>query len=136
MSVLAELRDYERRVIERLNELKPLVDEYQELEKLAERLGLERTPPAAGQSRRSGRTRTRSSTRSAPRRATSRRATPGRKPQRREQVLQLVNQRPGITVPDVAKEIGVDSTGLYRVVRQLQKEGLVSKSGMQLTPGG
>ena len=118
MSVLAELRDYERRVIERLNELKPLVEEYQELEQLATRLGLERTPAGAG----------------APRRPARARRAPGRAPQRREQVLRLVRAHPGITVPDIAREIGVDPTGLYRVVRQLIKDGLVTKSGMELSP--
>jgi DNA-binding MarR family transcriptional regulator len=47
-----------------------------------------------------------------------------------------VQKRPGVTVPDIAKEIGVDPTGLYRVVRQLEEDGLVSKSGMQLTAKG
>lgn len=131
MSVLEELREYERRVIERLNELKPLVDEYHQLEQLAERLGLDRD--ATAKPRRQSRPVKRSRTTTAlP--GSSRGAKPGRKPHRRDQVLQLINERPGITVPDLGKAIGVDPTGLYRVVRQLEKEGLVTKSGMEVSP--
>jgi hypothetical protein len=135
MSVLAELRDYERRVLERLAELKPLVDEYQELEQVAARLGLERTSRPAAE-RKPGRARSGSAAKPAPRRAGRRPGTPGRKPQRREQILTLVRERPGITVPEIAGEIGVDPTGLYRVVRQLEKDGLVSKTGRELTVPG
>ncbi len=41
MSVLNELCELESRVRSRLSELGPLVDEYRELEKVAQRLGIE-----------------------------------------------------------------------------------------------
>jgi MarR family len=132
MSLLNDLRDYEKRVSDRLAELRPLVAEYQELERLAERLGLDTAPapgsrraPSAKPARRASRA-TSSSGR--------RRGRPGRKPQRRDQVLGLVKERPGITVPDIAKQLQVEPTGLYRVVRQLEKEGAIKKTGMELTP--
>jgi membrane protein involved in colicin uptake len=42
MSVLDQVRGLERQVLQRLRELRPLVAEYRDLEKLAERLGLKR----------------------------------------------------------------------------------------------
>jgi DNA-binding Lrp family transcriptional regulator len=35
-------------------------------------------------------------------------------------------------VPELGKELGVDPTGLYRVVRQLQTDGVIEKKGMAL----
>src|SRR4051794_9125507 len=46
MSVLDQLRGVERQVLGRLRELRPLVDEYRDLEKVAERLGLRRDESA------------------------------------------------------------------------------------------
>jgi hypothetical protein len=51
MSVLDQLRSLEQQVLERLRELRPLVAEYRDLEKVAERLGLKREddePSGAG----------------------------------------------------------------------------------------
>lgn len=42
MSVLDQVRALEQQVLQRLRELRPLVDEYRDLEKVAERLGLKR----------------------------------------------------------------------------------------------
>ncbi|MBD0283487.1 MAG: winged helix-turn-helix transcriptional regulator, partial [Thermoleophilaceae bacterium] len=54
---------------------------------------------------------------------------------RREQDgLRLVNQRPGITVRQIANELGLDPTGLYRPVRKLEQEGAISKRGAALQP--
>jgi Winged helix-turn-helix DNA-binding len=125
-SVLDELRSFEKRVTDRLAELRPLVDEYQELERLAERLGLDATPAPAAPPRRAR------PPRKAPA-APRRRGTPGRKPERREQVLERVRRKPGITVPEIAKDLAVDPTGLYRVVRRLEKDGVIAKNGMELT---
>ena len=125
MSVLEDLKSMEQRVMRRLGELRPLVEEYQELEKVARRLGLDTTQPARrkpSKGRRAG-----------GRRLATRRSTGGRV-QRRDQVLALVNERPGITVPEIAKELKVDPTGLYRVVRQLQGDGAIEKEGTALRP--
>src|SRR3954454_13327121 len=46
MSVLDQVRALERQVQKRLRELGPLVAEYRDLEKVAERLGLKRDDPA------------------------------------------------------------------------------------------
>jgi predicted transcriptional regulator len=49
-------------------------------------------------------------------------------------VLRLVQDRPGITVKTIAAELDVDATNLYRHVRKLQHDGLITKHGMALQP--
>ena len=75
------------------------------------------------------------------RRARSLRSSPGNRPtgssatsRRQQDVLRLVKQRPGITVSEVAKELGVDATGLYRPVRKLEQDGAIIKRGVALQP--
>ena len=149
MSVLAQFRDAEERVKQRLKELEPAVAEYRELEQVAQRLGIK--TQADGDGRRAtsaqvGRRPTRrAATRSGPKRASAasgadrarrsagRSAAPG---QREQQMLALVRERPGITVAEVAAEIGVDATGLYRVVRRLEQRGTLRKRGRSLEPTG
>ena len=53
---------------------------------------------------------------------------------RQQDVLRLVNQRPGITVREIGDELGVDPTSLYRPVRKLEQEGAISKRGAALEP--
>jgi len=49
-------------------------------------------------------------------------------------VLRLVGENPGITVREIGERLGVDATGLYRVVKQLTDEGRVRKEGVRLQP--
>jgi CRP-like cAMP-binding protein len=133
VSVLDELRALEEQIVTRLRELEPMVAEYQELRAAAERLGIEYAPGAApsGASRKAP-TRSTSTRRTRPtprRRSRSRRL-------RRDQVLAAVRAQAGITVPDIGKRLGVDPTGLYRVVRQLEQEGEIVKDGRELRPAG
>ena len=145
MSVLDDFRDAEQRVAKRLKELAPAVAEYRELEEVAQRLGIEpaAAPPATkrASTRRNG-TRARatkpaaapatsSSAKSGSRRSRSN-ARPG---QRGEQLIELVRARPGITVRDAGKELGVDPTGLYRVVHRLEQGGQLRKNGRALELG-
>ena len=51
------------------------------------------------------------------------RAGSSRASRRQQDVLRLVKQRPGITVSEIAKELGVDATGLYRPVYKLEQQG-------------
>jgi DNA-binding MarR family transcriptional regulator len=62
------------------------------------------------------------------------RAGSSRTSRRQQDVLRLVNQRPGITVSEIAKELGVDSTGLYRPVHKLERDGAIIKRGAALQP--
>jgi hypothetical protein len=45
-----------------------------------------------------------------------------------------VRGRPGLTVRQAAQELGVDPTGLYPVVRRLEKRGDLRKNGRALEP--
>ena len=149
MSVLDEFRDVEQRVVQRLKELEPAVAEYRELEQVAARLGI-KTPQSDGRDRQSAPVATRSRTR----RATAKQATGGQPAapaaarraggarrgaapgQREQQMLALVRERPGITVAEVAQRLGVDATGLYRIVRRLEERGSIRKNGRNLEPVG
>ena len=138
MNVLDDLRSLEERVIARMRELEPLIQEYKELEDLAKRLQID-PARATGTTRKSATPSRRTSTgRSAraggARSGTRRKRSIARPGQRRDQVLAMVKQQPGVTVPDIAKSIGVDPTGLYRVVRALEQEGQIKKDGKALTP--
>jgi DNA-binding MarR family transcriptional regulator len=55
-------------------------------------------------------------------------------PRREQDVLRLVNQRPGITVSQITKELGVDATGLYRPVHKLEPAGAIIKRAWRFSP--
>jgi hypothetical protein len=128
LTVLEDLEAIEQRLTARIRELRPMLEEYRELEAAARRLGIDvdAIKPASRSSSRTTRRR-----RAKPARTRSR--STGRV-QRRDQVLALINERPGISVSGIGRELGVDPTGLYRVVRQLQEEGAVKKDGLALQP--
>jgi hypothetical protein len=153
MSVVDDLRGLESRVAKRLKELRPLVEEYRELEQVAQRLGIGEGDRSAGESSATrDATASRRSTRSASERAgstdskrgrrrSSRSTTPRRTASasragngRQQQVAELVKQRPGVTVRELGVELGVDPTSLYRVVRRLEQDGTIKKQGRQLQP--
>jgi DNA-binding MarR family transcriptional regulator len=62
------------------------------------------------------------------------RAGSSRSSRRQQDVLRLVKQRPGISVSEIAKELGVDATGLYRPVHKLEQDGAIIKRGVTLQP--
>jgi ribosomal protein S25 len=170
MSLLDQVRKLEQEVRDRLKELEPLTREYEQLRKVAERLGLKdsekpaeaEAEPQASTVARRGAARTGAGERSAPTRAkrrakrsaarkraakpaakpsgaratSARRAASARPGQRQDEVLRLVGEHPGITVRELGGRLGVDSTGLYRVVKRLTDEGRVRKDGPRLHPAG
>ena len=102
----------------RLKELKPLVDEYNRLDAARRALSGVDKPAAATTTRR--------------RRSTSsngRRGRPRGSGTRAAQALQLVEQNPGITIPDLAAAMGIKQNYLYRVMPGLAEEGKVTKTG-------
>ena len=129
MSVIDELKGLEDRVARRMKELRPLVDEYRELEQVAARLGVSPSDSADAAP-------TPARTRSAARRT---RTTPApgsrsRSNGRRDQLLAMVKERPGITVREVGTQLGVDPTSLYRIVHRLEQDGALQKRGRELLP--
>jgi hypothetical protein len=109
--LMADFLDEKRKEIEaRLKELRPLVDEYDRLQKAAAALagvgnGGTRQRPA----RRRGRGRPR---------GTGTRA---------KQALELVRARPGITIRELSEAMGIHANYLYRVMPTLESEGQVVK---------
>jgi sugar-specific transcriptional regulator TrmB len=106
----------------RLEELKPLVDEYQRLEAAERALaGVENKParavsaPATRRNRGGG--------------SSGRRGRPKGSGTRAIQALELVRARPGITIPELAEAMGIKQNYLYRVMPDLAKNGDVVKSG-------
>ena len=114
----------------RLKELRPLVDEYDRLEAAVAALGSVGTAGA----RRGGtapRTAKKSVRRNGagPGKGSGRRGRPKGSGVRDKQALELVTATPGVTIPEIAKEIGIQQNYLYRVLPSLEKEGLVRKKG-------
>jgi len=112
----------------RLRELEPLVDEYRQLEAAAAALaGLPgATTRAPARAPRRGRTPARPAR---TRKATSagRRGRPRGSGTRALQTLELVKAKPGITIPEIATQMGIKQNYLYRVLPGLEKDGKVVK---------
>jgi len=151
---LSLVEDVRKQIESRLKELGPLVEEYQQLEKMAagwieearEKIGAasgRSSAPTAktGQTGQTGRRRgrppgTTSKTR-APSKRPRGRATAGRRGgrpagganTRAAQALKLVQDRPGITIPDIAQAMGIKQNYLYRVLPRLEKDGLLARDG-------
>jgi hypothetical protein len=121
----------------RLQELQPLVEEYQRLEAAAAALdGVSTTALAS--------TTTTGSARRTPARAAAptrkRSASPGRRGRpkgsgtRGVEALALVKASPGITIPEIAEKMAIKQNYLYRVLPGLAKDGLVVKDGRGWKP--
>jgi len=137
---VSDFLDVKRREIsERLNELRPLVDEYQRLEAASAALATvsgngngARAPKAPAPAAAAAK---------APARATRTRArrgsgTPARRPGRRRgsgtraaQALSLVQGNPGIAIPELADKMGIKQNYLYRVLPGLEQDGKVKREG-------
>ena len=132
---MADFLDEKRSEIRaRLKELKPLVDEYQRLEAAAAALdGVPANTAAAATGTAVAR---RARTQSAPKRAKSngngsggRRGRPKGTGTRGAEALALVRSKPGITIPEIAEQMGIKQNYLYRVLPGLADDGLVKKDG-------
>jgi sugar-specific transcriptional regulator TrmB len=119
------LEEKRREIQSRLKELKPLVDEYHRLEAAEQALAGVGGTRAAAPARKARATSSRRSGSS----GTGRRGRPKGSGQRAQQALELVRSKPGITIPEMAEAMGIKQNYLYRVVPDLAKEGLVTKSG-------
>jgi hypothetical protein len=120
LSIVTEIEAQIRR---RLEELRPAYDEYRQLEDILSSFEGTATKTAGS---------------AAPRRVTRRRrqvpVDAVRHGGRAVQALALVNSRPGITVADLATELGIGTTYLYRVMPALERAGEVEKRGTGYYP--
>lgn len=145
MTLADEARTLRERVAARLAELEPLVREYQELQRVADELGLTESEPASATAEEPA-----APAAAAPQAAASdqqsRRASARRRQARRGQsrvaaaaerdarLLEAVSANPGATVAEIATALGVDAVSLYRPVRDLASTGQVVKRGRGLFP--
>jgi hypothetical protein len=136
---MADFLTEQRNALEkRLGELRPLYEEYLNLEKVKDALhGVtgRRGPgrPKGSTSAKRGPGRPKGST-------TRRRSTNGRRRRgrrggtRAEQALKVVRENPGITVSELASKMNVKQKNyLYRVMNQLEGDGSVKKTGKGYT---
>ena len=128
---MADFLDEKRKEIQaRLKELKPYVEEYELLQAADNALsGIGNGSPAPRAAA------TSSTPTRRPKRAASggggggRRGRPKGGGTRAGQALDLVKERPGITIPELAEAMGIQQNYLYRVMPGLAEEGKVTKSG-------
>jgi hypothetical protein len=115
---MADFLDEKLKEIEaRLKELRPMVDEYNRLEAAHRAFAGAGSKPAPTRRRRSSSS------------SNGRRGRPRGSGTRAAQALQLVEERPGITIPELAQAMGIKQNYLYRVMPGLADEGKVTKSG-------
>ena len=53
---------------------------------------------------------------------------------RANEALALVRKTPGITIPQIAKQMGIEPNYLYRVLPRLQQEGAIKRDGQGWVP--
>lgn len=130
---MADFVDQKREEMEsRLNELRPAVEEYDRLNAAVEALSSvgagssNRKAPAPRTAKKSPR---RSGAGASKAKGGGRRGRPKGSGTRDKEALTLVKASPGVTIPEIAKEMGIKQNYLYRVLPSLEKEGLVRKKG-------
>lgn len=119
-----------REIEERLQELRPLIEEFHRLEAASAALdgvgrgGVASAPrrPAASPASNGG------GGGAAPRRRGRPRGRSGGNT-RAAQTVELVRVNPGITIPELADHMGIKPNYLYRVLPQLADEGKVRRQG-------
>jgi hypothetical protein len=120
------LDEKKREIRSRMDELKPLVDEYRRLQDAHDALDGVGATSRSGSGRRAA----------GPKRGgdgnggeSRGRGRPKGSGTRAKEALQLVKDRPGITIPEIAKAMDIKQNYLYRVMPDLEKDGLVRKEG-------
>ncbi len=122
---MTDFLDEKRKEIQqRLKELKPLVEEFHRLE-AAER-ALAGVDGESGSSAPAPRARRNAPSGNGRRRGGGRPKGSGT---RAAQAVQIVRERPGITIPELAEAMGIKQNYLYRVLPGLAQDGLVEKQG-------
>jgi hypothetical protein len=120
-------------ITSRLEELRPLYEEYLTLEKAQQALDQVSAPIrriVGGRGPGRPPTRRTAAKPAAKRAGTSKRASRGRRPGgRADQALDVIKANPGITIPELASKLGIRPNYLYRVTAGLQKERKIRKRG-------
>lgn len=136
------LTEVESKVKERVKELRPLHDEYLELQAYAERAGISlngnSAKPAAAAKPKPAPKRKPAARRKAAQKPAAKSSTssrfPNGVPDRRADLLRVVTENPGLTVREAGEKLGTDATQLYRHRNKLVEEGLLESRGPNLFP--
>lgn len=127
----ADFLDQKRtEIAARIQELRPLVDEYRRLEAAATAIDSLATTAAparstvAARQTRAHTTQTAARAHGAPPR---RRGRPKGSGKRADEALALIRATPGITIADLATRMGIKNNYLYRVLPALAQDGLIVK---------
>jgi predicted HTH transcriptional regulator len=122
---MAELVGQIQRDIEkRLRELRPLIEEKEQLEAVLAALNGEYSAPAGGRAR--TRTAAAPSGRAPYAGGRSRRAPRGAN---REAILKLVGERPGISAAEVAEITNIAKPTVHTTISQLKRKGILEPEG-------
>jgi hypothetical protein len=120
---MADFLDDKRKEIDaRLRELRPMVEEFNRLEKASAALAGVGGGSGGTQRATNGRRRRRATSR-----GTGRRGRPRGSGNRAKQAVELVRARPGITIKEMAESMKIQPNYLYRVMPTLESEGQVVK---------
>jgi hypothetical protein len=122
------LEEKRNEISERMRELEPLIEEYRQLEAAVKALaGVKSVAGAPAERVRVARSRPSTNGSSGRVPSTKRRGRPRGSGTRARQALELVGSRPGITIPEMASEMGIKQNYLYRVLPTLADDGKVVK---------
>ncbi len=121
------LEEKRREISERMRELEPLIDEYKQLEAAVKALAGVNGVAVAQPRTRVARSRPSTNGSTSRTAVAKRRGRPRGSGTRARQALELVGSRPGITIPELANEMGIKQNYLYRVLPTLAEDGKVVK---------
>jgi hypothetical protein len=145
------LQEKRREITARLDELAPLVEEYERLQAADAALSVTSAPSRTTrrQSTRAGRgpgrprgggsraaTTTTPRVERAPRAGQGRRGRPKGGGKRATEALTHITGQPGITIPELASKMGINQSYLYEVLPTLEQAGSVTKQGRGWHPKG
>jgi hypothetical protein len=119
------LEEKKTEISQRMEELRPLVDEYRRLE--AAHRALEGVNTSGGGSSSSTKSSSRRSSRGGG--GSGGRGRPKGSGTRANEARDIVTSNPGITIPEMAQKMGIQQNYLYRVLPSLEQDGLVRKEG-------
>jgi hypothetical protein len=130
---MAELLDSIRRELRtRLDELRPLVREYERLQRAEAALN-DGSPSRPRRARRSGEGASTSAVKASRRGARRGSSTPAAREANREKVLALVRERPGVTRGELKQAAGLSGAGIAQNLRRLVERGEIREAEL---PGG
>ena len=147
------LADKRKEITDRLDKLRPSVEEYHRLDAAVKALDDLPSSPAGAKSRRGpgrppgSKSRKPAAAKVAKAQAANGRRKPkaaaGRRAGRRKgsggraaEALRFITEQPGITIPELARKMGIKQNYLYRVLPGLEQNKRVRKEGRGWHPGG